>query len=167
MFVKFIFSEVVEEGTLAMEGTVQQKGLAQPTDVNNTSYRTLVRDRSDQGNKKTRIVQAIDTSVALAQRPNAAPNFNLSRVRKKPSESIAAADKRERMPREELIDRVFGGFEKRNYYNLKELIQHTNQPTNYLKEILNEICIYNKRGPNKGLFELKPEYKHRKSELKQ
>jgi len=28
-----------------------------------------------------------------------------------------------------------------------------------LKEILNELCVYNKRGTNQGTYELKPEYK--------
>nr|CAB3474410.1 unnamed protein product [Digitaria exilis] len=32
-------------------------------------------------------------------------------------------------------------------------------PKQFLKEILNEICVYNKRGPNQGTHELKPEYK--------
>lgn len=29
----------------------------------------------------------------------------------------------------------------------------------FLKEILNELCVYNKRGSNQGTYELKPEYK--------
>lgn len=29
----------------------------------------------------------------------------------------------------------------------------------FLKEILNELCVYNKRGQNQGTYELKPEYK--------
>lgn len=29
----------------------------------------------------------------------------------------------------------------------------------FLKEILNELCMYNKRGTNRGTYELKPEYK--------
>lgn len=29
----------------------------------------------------------------------------------------------------------------------------------FVKEILNELCVYNKRGANQGTYELKPEYK--------
>ncbi|KAI8014551.1 hypothetical protein LOK49_LG05G00961 [Camellia lanceoleosa] len=29
----------------------------------------------------------------------------------------------------------------------------------FLKEILNMLCVYNKRGTNQGTYELKPEYK--------
>ncbi len=68
-------------------------------------------------------------------------------------------DKRERMEKTELIDLIFTKFEKRTMYTFKELIQLTDQPSAFLKEVLNEICIYNKRGPNKSTYELKPEYK--------
>lgn len=29
----------------------------------------------------------------------------------------------------------------------------------FLKEVLNDLCVYNKRGANQGTYELKPEYK--------
>ncbi|KVH98411.1 Transcription Factor IIF, Rap30/Rap74, interaction [Cynara cardunculus var. scolymus] len=32
-------------------------------------------------------------------------------------------------------------------------------PEQFLKEILNDLCVYNKRGTNQGTYELKPEYK--------
>lgn len=34
----------------------------------------------------------------------------------------------------------------------------------FLKEILNDLCIYNKRGANQGTYELKPEYKRTEKE---
>ncbi|KAK9947000.1 hypothetical protein M0R45_012437 [Rubus argutus] len=40
-----------------------------------------------------------------------------------------------------------------------QLVQETDQPAQFLKEILNELCVYNKRGTNQGTYELKPEYK--------
>lgn len=36
----------------------------------------------------------------------------------------------------------------------------------YLKEILGEICILNKRGPYTSMYQLKAEYKVRGSELR-
>lgn len=42
---------------------------------------------------------------------------------------------------------------------LKQLVQETDQPAQFLKEILNELCVYNKWGTNQGTYELKPEYK--------
>ncbi|KAL0391934.1 UNVERIFIED_CONTAM: hypothetical protein Sradi_2416200 [Sesamum radiatum] len=35
----------------------------------------------------------------------------------------------------------------------------TSTSKQFLKEILNELCVYNKRGTNQGTYELKPEYK--------
>lgn len=34
----------------------------------------------------------------------------------------------------------------------------------FLKEVLNDLCIYNKRGANQGTYELKPEYKRNEKE---
>ena len=32
----------------------------------------------------------------------------------------------------------------------------------YLKEILQEICVYNMKAPHKNMWELKPEFRHYK-----
>jgi transcription initiation factor TFIIF subunit beta len=34
----------------------------------------------------------------------------------------------------------------------------------FLKEILNDLCMYNKRGANQGTYELKPEYRKNATE---
>ncbi|CAI9763757.1 unnamed protein product [Fraxinus pennsylvanica] len=61
--------------------------------------------------------------------------------------------KRTRRDRGELL------FERLANWTLKQLVQQTDQPAQFLKEILNELCVYNKRGTNQGMYELKPEYK--------
>ena len=33
-------------------------------------------------------------------------------------------------------------------------------PQQYLKEFLNEMCVYNTKPPHKFMWELKPEYRH-------
>ena len=47
-------------------------------------------------------------------------------------------------------------------WNLNQLIQQTNQPAAWLKEVLLEIAAQSKRGPNKDLWELKKEYNVKK-----
>lgn len=37
----------------------------------------------------------------------------------------------------------------------------------FLKEILNELCVYNKRGTHQGTYELKPEYKKSSEDVDQ
>lgn len=67
------------------------------------------------------------------------------------------------MPRNELMDLLFAAFDKFPYWSFKGIVEHTNQPNQYLKEVLSEICILNKRGPYAGNYQLKPEYKQRLS----
>ncbi|KAG5595513.1 hypothetical protein H5410_036745 [Solanum commersonii] len=67
--------------------------------------------------------------------------------------------KRTRRDRGELEDIMFKLFERQPNWTLKQLVQETDQPAQFLKEILNELCVYNKRGTNQGTYELKPEYK--------
>jgi transcription initiation factor TFIIF subunit beta len=65
------------------------------------------------------------------------------------------------MPRNELMDMLFAAFERYPYWSLKGIAEHTKQPMQYLKEILSEICILNKRGPYTSTYQLKAEYKVR------
>jgi transcription initiation factor TFIIF subunit beta len=67
------------------------------------------------------------------------------------------------MPRNELMDLLFAAFDKFPYWSFKGIVEHTKQPNQYLKEILAEICILNKRGPYAGNYQLKPEFKQRLS----
>lgn len=67
--------------------------------------------------------------------------------------------KRTRRDRGELEAIMFKLFEGQPNWTLKQLVQETDQPAQFLKEILNELCVYNKRGSNQGTYELKPEYK--------
>jgi len=75
-------------------------------------------------------------------------------------------EKATRMPRNELMDMLFAAFERYPYWSLKGIVEHTRQPMQYLKEILGEICILNKRGPYTSMYQLKAEYKVRGSELR-
>lgn len=68
--------------------------------------------------------------------------------------------KKVRVEKEAVQERLFAAFEKHQYYNIKDLVNLTQQPILYLKEILNEICIYNTKAPHKNMWELKPEFRH-------
>ncbi|XWS25846.1 hypothetical protein CRYUN_Cryun27aG0102000 [Craigia yunnanensis] len=79
---------------------------------------------------------------------------------KKKTTPVKQSDvKRTRRDRGELEDIMFKLFERQPNWALKQLVQETDQPAQFLKEILNELCVYNKRGTNQGTYELKPEYK--------
>ncbi|KAJ3276181.1 hypothetical protein HDV01_005629 [Terramyces sp. JEL0728] len=75
------------------------------------------------------------------------------------------ADKKERMDKDPLLDILFGMFEAKQYYSFKQLADkyltfnsRTNQPQAWLKEILAEVCILNKKGEHAGFYELNPDY---------
>ncbi|CAI7786555.1 unnamed protein product [Closterium sp. NIES-54] len=65
-----------------------------------------------------------------------------------------------RMSQDVVEAKLFALFEERPHWTLKHLTDATQQPQQFLKEVLGDMCVYNKRGPNQGLYELKPEYKH-------
>lgn len=83
---------------------------------------------------------------------------------------------------------MFHHFEEREFWPLKELNFHCRQPEvgcrvvsqqsnawrrtvlmrncsvlvraqSFLKEVLKEICVYHRKGPNKSCYELKAQYK--------
>lgn len=61
---------------------------------------------------------------------------------------------------------LFNAFEKHQYYNIKDLVEVTNQPISYLKEILKEYCVYSVKNPHKNMWNLKPEYRHYSNDKK-
>lgn len=67
-------------------------------------------------------------------------------------------DKRERLPREDLVNAIFGIYQTATHFTLKQLTEKTQQPQVWLKEVLGELCNLNKRGPKTGTYELKPEF---------
>ncbi|KAJ3164539.1 hypothetical protein HDU88_005185 [Geranomyces variabilis] len=68
-------------------------------------------------------------------------------------------DKKERLDKQDLINLIFTAFEKYAHWNFKGLADRTQQPLAWLKEVLNEVAVLNRRGPYVGLYELKPEFK--------
>lgn len=66
--------------------------------------------------------------------------------------------KRERLGKNEVLDIVFNAFEKYNSWTVKDLADFTGQPTAFIQEIVDEICVVNKKD-HKNTYELKTEYK--------
>ncbi|KAK2633934.1 hypothetical protein Ddye_028726 [Dipteronia dyeriana] len=56
-------------------------------------------------------------------------------------------------------DIMFKLFERQPNWTLRLLIKETDQPGQFLKDILKDLCVYNNKGTNQGSYELKPEYK--------
>ncbi|CAD5231423.1 unnamed protein product [Bursaphelenchus xylophilus] len=64
-----------------------------------------------------------------------------------------------RVDRDIVLKELFQAFEKHQYYRLVDLQRITQQPANYIKEILTTIANYNTTQPHKNMWELKSEYR--------
>ncbi|KAF8663853.1 hypothetical protein HU200_055188 [Digitaria exilis] len=155
-----IFSES-NQGKLACEGKVEKKFDMKPHRENLMDYGKLCRERTNMFMVKPRKTELILDDNGKGMRP--LPVHQLIQPGPKDKKKVpvpkANETKRIRMDRGELEKKLFKLFESQPNWSLKQLLQKTNQPEQFLKEILNEICVYNKRGPNQGTHELKPEYK--------
>ncbi|KAK6115286.1 hypothetical protein DH2020_007555 [Rehmannia glutinosa] len=156
-----VFSET-NQGRVAMEGKVEHKFDMKPHHANIEEYRKMCRERTNKSMVKNRQIQVINNDRGMHMRPM--PGMmglitSTSKDKKKAAPVKGPDVKRTRRDRGELEDIMFKLFERQPNWALKQLVQETDQPAQFLKEILNELCVYNKRGTNQGTYELKPEYK--------
>ncbi|KAH7659658.1 DNA helicase protein [Dioscorea alata] len=156
-----VFSES-SQGKYSIEGKVEHKFDMEPHSDNLKDYGKLCRERTNKAMIKTRQVQVIDNDHGVLMRPM--PGMvglipSGSKEKKKPTPTKQSDVKRTRRDRRELENIIFKLFERQPNWALKQLVLETDQPEQFLKEILNDLCVYNKRGPNQGTHELKPEYK--------
>ncbi|KAJ8762137.1 hypothetical protein K2173_007287 [Erythroxylum novogranatense] len=156
-----VFSET-GQGKVAMEGKVEHKFDMKPHGEDIEEYGKLCRERTNKSMIKNRQIQVIDNDRGVHMRPmpGMVGLISSSSKDKKKTAPVKQTDmKRTRRDRAELEDIMFKLFERQPNWALKQLVQETDQPAQFLKEILNELCVYNKRGTNQGTYELKPEYK--------
>ncbi|KAF8406487.1 hypothetical protein HHK36_008576 [Tetracentron sinense] len=156
-----VFSET-NQGRISMEGKVEHKFDMKPHNENFEEYGKLCRERTNKSMIKNRQIQVIDNDRGVHMRPM--PGMigliaSNSKDKKKATPVKGSDMKRTRRDRGELEDIMFKLFERQPNWALKQLVQETDQPAQFLKEILNELCVYNKRGTHQGTYELKPEYK--------
>lgn len=141
-------------GEFQLEGCVAEKFDMRPCDANDAAYNELSRNRMNEAQKKTRITQVVTEAARMAPLPKA--RNLLKGVGAKKDEP-----RRERMERPLLENALFSLYEKRGVWRLKDLIAETRQPADYVKEVLNEIAVLNRRGPNAGQWSLKDIYKRK------
>ncbi|KAM7518208.1 hypothetical protein LguiB_017170 [Lonicera macranthoides] len=157
-----VFSEA-NQGRAAIEGKVEHKFDMKPNTQNMEEYSRMCRERTNKSMIKNRQIQVIDNDRGMNMRPM--PGMigliaSNSKEKKRTAAPVKAPEvKRTRRDRGELEDIMFKLFERQPNWALKQLVQETDQPAQFLKEILNELCVYNKRGAHQGTYELKPEYK--------
>ncbi|EJW02583.1 hypothetical protein EDEG_03016 [Edhazardia aedis USNM 41457] len=78
----------------------------------------------------------------------------LSKKRKK----MLSEKKRERTGSSEALNMIFMAYEESESWTVKDMAARINQPVAFTQQLMNEICILNKRD-HRNLWELKPLYK--------
>ncbi|KAI7857493.1 transcription initiation factor IIF, beta subunit-domain-containing protein [Circinella umbellata] len=160
---KYVFSQS-EHGVKSINGTVHHECSATPTQFE--PYRGIMRKRVLDAGTPQRTVQVLGQNnqpVFVPGASNAMQSTGFSDFIQSKKQKTDNKEKATRMPRNELMDVLFAAFERYPYWSFKGIVEHTKQPSQYLKEVLQEICILNKRGPYASNYQLKPEYKQRPS----
>eukprot|EP00899_Mesostigma_viride_P022299 jgi/Mesvir1/3253/Mv16392-RA.1 len=157
-----VFSEG-PPGTVACEGIVEHKGDLKPPStaegLPSKDYRRLCRERLQKSLTKTRTLQRMEADTGNRMVP--LPTDHRAPVVDK---AWATKRTRENMNRDDLENLILALFDESVHWSFKQLMDRTNIPASSLKEVLEELCFHNKRGPNKGLYEVKPEYKVKRDE---
>lgn len=118
------------------------------------SFARITRAKAEEEKRK---VQANTIQVIKGRITRPLPR-NIQHKRKNDDE-VGTKLKRSRLEKDELEKELFRLFEKEKYWHLATLQANLNQPSAWLKEVLNEIAVLNRSGPNLGQYELKREYK--------
>ncbi|XP_055807140.1 uncharacterized protein LOC129875925 [Solanum dulcamara] len=155
-----IFSES-GQGRVSVEGKIYHKFDMKPYHENIENYGKLCRERTNKYMTKSRQIQVIDNDNAKHMRPM--PGLFETKAsgsadnKKVPSKGLEM--KRTRRDRDEMEEIMFKLFERQPNWTLKQLVHETDQPEQFMKDMLKILCIYNNKGAHQGTYELKPEYK--------
>ncbi|GAQ90045.1 Transcription initiation factor IIF beta subunit [Klebsormidium nitens] len=153
-----LFSESTQ-GQVAVEGRITAKFDMQPRSVD-AAYHRLFQDRVIKATSKTRYSQVLDedrrtgTTIIPINDERAKGLAPLAPGAKK-SDTRRARD----LSTDDLRDLLFSLFERKQRWTLKDLVAETRQPHSFLKEVLNDVAVYNKRGEFQGSYELKADFK--------
>ncbi|XP_015877159.2 uncharacterized protein LOC107413662 [Ziziphus jujuba] len=160
-----VFSES-PQGKISVEGKIRTKFDMKPHNENIENYGKLCRERTKKYMTRNRQIQVIDNDNGAHMRPMPGMmGFVVPGPSDKKKTPTKSSDmKRTRRDRGEMEEIMFKLFERQPNWTLRHLIQETDQPEQFLKDILKELCVYNNKGANQGTYELKPEYRRTNEE---
>ncbi|KAF8992297.1 transcription initiation factor IIF, beta subunit-domain-containing protein [Cyathus striatus] len=155
-------SSITRARTTALVGEIKHECNLRP--VFNANYRKTLRERNKKYNAPTRSIKMIDdarirgdqgginrlTSGVGVGAERSFSNF----VPTKAKPTKGNVERMVRIPRDQLLDRLFPLFREKPYWDFKALREKTQQPEKYLKEVLGEIGFLHKGGEWRGAWEL-------------
>ncbi|CAN7060635.1 unnamed protein product [Brassica oleracea var. botrytis] len=154
-----VFSESCSQGKMSVEGKIKNKFHMSPRTKNMESYGKLCRERATKSMCKNKQIQVIDNATGMYMWPTPGTVAPTGTFEKKKVTTKTTEMKRTRRDRREMEEVMFNLFERQSHWTLRNLIQDTDQPEQFLKDLLRDLCIYNNKGSNQGTYELKPEDK--------
>ncbi|KAJ3059024.1 hypothetical protein HK102_010198, partial [Quaeritorhiza haematococci] len=134
---EFVFTEDKDGQAVEIAGRVHHEATIGP--IIDDDYRRIMQQRTMKAAQPARTVKVLDDKrgkSGLFIAPSSTgreAGFNLVSSRKKNQ-----LDKKERLPHDELLNLIFQAFEKYEHWNFKGLVEFTQQPQAWLKEVLNE-----------------------------
>ncbi|KAK0411117.1 hypothetical protein QR680_005491 [Steinernema hermaphroditum] len=144
----------VETGKLSIQGRVVKRAECRPPDSND--YLSMKISKIKERQEPRRKIELME-KAEVKFKPTAIHAEDIAREKmKKEGAKTVRAEK------DVVRDALFAAFQNHQYYRLADLQKLTNQPPNYLKEILIEIANYNTAPPHRSMWELKPEYRNYK-----
>ncbi|KAI0312727.1 transcription initiation factor IIF, beta subunit-domain-containing protein [Amylostereum chailletii] len=151
--------------TTIMTGKVRHECNLRPTFSDRYRERIKEATRKSLPRKSVRLMDDVQTGAAgkmlmnrLSSGVTTAAGFSdLNKSKSKPVKG--QFERMARMPRNQLLDMLFGLYRERDNWPIKLLRERTQQPEAYLKEVLAEIATLHRSGEFNGMWELKPEFK--------
>lgn len=134
-----------------MEGFTQKWG---KVDIDPT-YCKLSKQRYEAATHRTRKMMTLDDPRG---RMLHLPKYSGKRPTEAPRGQRPSDLKRVRMDKDDLERLLFRCFEKKAFWGFSELVEETDQPSQWLKQVLLGVASLNKTGENKQKYELKAEY---------
>ncbi|CAF0774416.1 unnamed protein product [Rotaria sordida] len=134
---------------IAVVGKVMQRAEVRP--VENEQYMSMKRKQFETSQEPARKAQMIrkKTNIYAPKRDHEA-NKQRERMKK-------AMGKRVRSSEEHVLNLIFDAFSKNQYISMSALETITQQPKNFLQQLVKKYCNYNSAGHT---YELKPQFRH-------
>lgn len=148
-------NKTTNKSTFEVEGLINKECFVRP--VINAEYLQFKRKQKNQQESTEEKVKVIDyfSEVKRSAKYSALKEMDLLARKRK---LMLQGKKRERLEKSDVMEIVFNAFEKHSFWTVKDLADFSGQPIAYIQEIVNEICVMNKKD-HKNTYELKPEYK--------
>lgn len=147
---------VLNEGAMEVEGIINKECFIRP--VINSEYLQYKRRMKSTEQSTEERVKVIDYFAEVKRNAKYSTLKEMEMLARKRKQMLQDK-KRERLEKADVMEIVFNAFEKHERWTVRDLADFSGQPVAYIQEIVNEICVLNKKD-HKNTYELKPEYKY-------